>query len=142
MESSSLAPRVDAQASDERTGVGGWCPVLDESGVPAPFKSRWFSMEIDRKNFPWVFSRDGRSSRVIATLFYWHSSCFTTPVFQKFARKFNYSLLGLITEEMALPSTNLRVLSILSMQFSWSLRSNVNITYCPSCQLGSPPFQP
>ena len=46
-----LALQVDAQASDGRTGVGGWCPVLDETGKPDPSRSRWFSMEIDRFNF-------------------------------------------------------------------------------------------
>ena len=29
-----ILPRVDAQASDGRTGIGGWCPVVDESGKP------------------------------------------------------------------------------------------------------------
>ena len=38
--SSDTAPRVDAQASDGRTGVGGWCPVLDEAGKPDPSRSR------------------------------------------------------------------------------------------------------
>ena len=64
--SSDIAPRVDAQASDGRTGVGGWCPVPDEAGKLDPSRSRWFSVEIDRLNFPWVFSRGDRSSRVIA----------------------------------------------------------------------------
>ena len=66
--SSDIAPRVDVQASDGRTGVGGWCPVVDEAGKPDPSRSRWFSMEIDRLKFPWVFSPGDRSSRVIATL--------------------------------------------------------------------------
>ena len=68
LESSILAPRVDAQASDERTGVGGWCPVLGEDGTPDPSRSRWFSIEIDKQNFPWVFSLGEKASRVIATL--------------------------------------------------------------------------
>ena len=48
--------------------MGGWCPVLDEAGKPDPSRSRLFSMEKDRLNFPWVFSRGDKSSRVIATL--------------------------------------------------------------------------
>ena len=30
------APRVDAQASQDRTGIGGWAPELDEEGRPDP----------------------------------------------------------------------------------------------------------
>ena len=62
------APQVDAQASDERTGVGGWCPELGEDGSPDPSKSRWFSLEVTREDFPWVYCREDKASRVIATL--------------------------------------------------------------------------
>ena len=58
------APRVDAQASDERTGVGGWLPAEG----PDPSQSYWFSEEIRAQDFPWVFKRDGKAARVIATL--------------------------------------------------------------------------
>ena len=34
------APRVDAQASDTRTGVGGWCLEMGVDGIPDPRKSR------------------------------------------------------------------------------------------------------
>ena len=34
------APRVDAQASEDRTGMGGWAPELDEEGRPDPWRSR------------------------------------------------------------------------------------------------------
>ena len=37
--SSEVAPRVDAQAIGERTGIGGCCPVLGEDGQPDPKKS-------------------------------------------------------------------------------------------------------
>ena len=62
------APRVYAQASHERVGVGGWCPVLDSAGVPDTMLSRWFSLEITKEHFPWVFSKGDKPSRVIATL--------------------------------------------------------------------------
>ena len=62
------APRLDAQASDTRTGVGGWCPEMGVDGIPDPSKSRWFSLEVTREDFPWVFCRDDKASRVIATL--------------------------------------------------------------------------
>ena len=51
------APRVDAQASSERTGVGGWLPELDSDGQPSPSTSRWFSHAITKEEFPWVFER-------------------------------------------------------------------------------------
>ena len=57
------APRVDAQASVERTGVGGWLPAEGQDGRPDPSCSYWFSEEITPEDFPWVFT-----ARVIATL--------------------------------------------------------------------------
>ena len=62
------APRVDAQASDERTGVGGWLPTEGPDGRPDPSRSQWFSEEISPEDFPWVFKREGKASRIIATL--------------------------------------------------------------------------
>ena len=62
------APRVDAQASEGRTGVGGWCQELDVNRVPDPSRSLWFSVEIDRKAFPWIYCKGDRASRVIAML--------------------------------------------------------------------------
>ena len=61
------APRVDAQAADGRTGVGGWLPAEGPDGRPDPSQSYWFSEEIRAQDFPWVFKRDG-TARVIATL--------------------------------------------------------------------------
>ena len=49
------APRVDAQASDARAGVGGWCPEMGVDGTPDPSRSRWFSMEVTREDFPWLY---------------------------------------------------------------------------------------
>ena len=62
------APRVDAQASDERTGVGGWLPAEGRDSRPDPSCSYWFSEEIRQEDFPWVFKRDGKAARVTATL--------------------------------------------------------------------------
>ena len=62
------APRVDAQASGGRTGVGGWWPVLDESGVPDPARSPWFALEIRKEHWPWIFAKGEKPSLVISTL--------------------------------------------------------------------------
>ena len=59
---------MDAQASDERTGVGGWLPAEGPDGRPDPSQSYWFSEEIRAEDFPRVFKRDGKAARVIATL--------------------------------------------------------------------------
>ena len=66
--SSEVAPRVDAQASGDRTGIGGWYPVLGEDGQPDPKKSPWFSLEIRQDQFPWVFEKGRRPSLIISTL--------------------------------------------------------------------------
>ena len=61
-------PRVDAQASDTRTGIGGWFPVRDPEGKLSPWLSALFSMEITREDFPWIFEKGDRPSRIISTL--------------------------------------------------------------------------
>ena len=66
--SSDCSPRVDAQASEERTGVGGWFPTRDDEGRLNPWLSSWFSFEITREEFPWVFEKGNRPSLVISTL--------------------------------------------------------------------------
>ena len=45
---------VDAQASDDPTGVGGWLPHSDEQGRADPRQSYWFSLEVTPEDFPWV----------------------------------------------------------------------------------------
>ena len=45
------ARRVDAQASDERTGVGGWLPTEGPDGRPDPSRSQWFSEKTVRRTF-------------------------------------------------------------------------------------------
>ena len=51
------ATRVDAQASYLRTGMGGWFPEVDASGVPIPSISKWFALEITKEYFSWVYDR-------------------------------------------------------------------------------------
>ena len=62
------SPRVDAQGSEERTGVGGWFPTRDDEGRLNPWLSYWFSLEITREDFPWVFEKGNCLSLVISTL--------------------------------------------------------------------------
>ena len=61
-------PRVDAQASDSRTGIGGWFPALDEDGRISTWRSSWFSLEITKQDFSWVFEKGDRPSLIISTL--------------------------------------------------------------------------
>ena len=61
-------PRVDAQASSQRTGIGGWFPVANSSGTLDPSLSDWFSLEITKDDFPWVFEKGDKPSLVISTL--------------------------------------------------------------------------
>ena len=61
-------PRVDAQASDSRTGTGGWFPAPDEDGRLSTWRSSWFSLEITREDFPCVFEKGNRPSLIISTL--------------------------------------------------------------------------
>ena len=51
-----------------RTGTGGWFPALDEDGRLSTWRSSWFSLEITREDFPWVFEKGNRPSLIISTL--------------------------------------------------------------------------
>ena len=61
-------PRVDAQASSTRTGVGGWYPARNSKGELDPWCSDWFSLEISKEDFPWIFEKGDKPSLVISTL--------------------------------------------------------------------------
>ena len=62
------SPRLDAQASSNRTGTGGCFPVADQEGKLSPWLSGWFSLEIHKDDFPWVFERGDRPSLVTSIL--------------------------------------------------------------------------
>ena len=66
MHSWDTAPRVDAQASEGRSGIGGWAPVRNEEGKLDPWLSPWFSYELTRKD--WIYERGDKPSLVISTL--------------------------------------------------------------------------
>ena len=68
MESIDAAPRVDAQASSERTGIGGWLPDVGKDGRPRTRTSLWFSHEINQDELPWIFERSGKPSLMISSL--------------------------------------------------------------------------
>ena len=61
VESSAEAPRIDAQASSERTGIGGWFPRRLA-------RSPWFSLEIVEEDWPRIFAKDRKAALVISTL--------------------------------------------------------------------------
>ena len=58
-----LAFRADAKAEGQIVRVGGWECV----GGRCAAEARWFSIDLDRKNAPWAFSR-GEPYRTIASL--------------------------------------------------------------------------
>ena len=68
MESTTVAPRVDAQASSERTGIGGWFPHRGQDGKIDIRGSRWFSLELSEEEWPWIFARGRKPALIISTL--------------------------------------------------------------------------
>ena len=66
--SGKTARPVDAQASEDRTGIGSWAPELDEEGRPDPWRSTWYSLEITRAEWPWVFERGEKPARIMSTI--------------------------------------------------------------------------
>ena len=66
--SSTCAPRVDAQASETRTGIGGWLTTLRADGTIDTMASPWFSLEIREEDFPWIFEKSCKPALVISTL--------------------------------------------------------------------------
>ena len=67
LRASSQAPRVDAQASSERTGIGGWLPVVRRDGSIDKWASSWFSHEVKEEVWPWLFEKRGSAALVIST---------------------------------------------------------------------------
>ena len=65
---SEVSPRVDAQASATRTGIGGWFPKVGPRGQIDCWQSHWFSMEIRREDFPCVFESGNKPALLISTL--------------------------------------------------------------------------
>ena len=61
-------PRVDAQASDDGTAVGGWSPYLDDQGRADPRQPAWFSLEVRPEDFAWVFVKGRKPSQIISTM--------------------------------------------------------------------------
>ena len=68
MDSTTVAPRVDAQASSERTGIGGWFPHRGQDGKIDVRGSRWFSLELSEEEWPWVYGRGRKPALIISTL--------------------------------------------------------------------------
>ena len=68
MYSDHLAPRVDAQASAGRTGIGEWFLHVDQSVQIDVKASRWFSHEITRDEWPRVFEKSSKPALIISTL--------------------------------------------------------------------------
>ena len=68
LERSRVAPRVDAQASSTRTGIGGWFPHLNTNGEVDRWMSPWFSLEITREKFPCVYECGNKPALLISTL--------------------------------------------------------------------------
>ena len=64
----SSAPRVDGQASAERTGIGGWLPSVRQDGTLDLWTSRWFSLELKRESWPWVYEISDKPSLLLSTL--------------------------------------------------------------------------
>ena len=60
--------RVDAQASEGRTGVGGWWPMVGSSGVPDPSRSLWFSVEVTKETCSWANEGDNTPGLLISAL--------------------------------------------------------------------------
>ena len=62
------APRVDAQASEDKTGIGGWALVVNSEGSLDPWQTLCFSYELTRTGWPWIFKRGNKPSFIISTL--------------------------------------------------------------------------
>ena len=68
LHASLLAPRVDAQASSNRTGIGGWFPAVGPDGNIDVSLSSWFSQEICQEEWRWVHAKGEKPALIVATL--------------------------------------------------------------------------
>ena len=59
---------MDAQASAERVGIAGWLPSDRPDGTLDLLSSRWFSLELRRESWPWVYEKSDNPSLLISTL--------------------------------------------------------------------------
>ncbi len=59
--------RVDAHASGDDIGVGGWAPTRGADGMIDPWLSPWFAVRLNRESSPWAYSK-GQPYRAIAAL--------------------------------------------------------------------------
>ena len=59
---------MDAQASEGRSGIGGWAPVRNTKGDLDLWLSPWFSCELTRKDWPWIDERGDIPSLIISIL--------------------------------------------------------------------------
>jgi hypothetical protein len=56
--------RTDAKAEGGRAYIGGWETLFTKH----PAEARWFSFEVTRQHFPWVWCKEKDPGRVIAAL--------------------------------------------------------------------------
>ena len=49
-------------------GLGGWVPVTKSEGKLDPWLSPWFSYELIRTDWPWIFEKGDKPSLIISTL--------------------------------------------------------------------------
>ena len=52
----------------DANGSGGWYPARNSKGELDPWCSDWFSLEISKEDFPWIFEKGDKPSLVISTL--------------------------------------------------------------------------
>ncbi len=62
------APRVDARATGEVIGIGGWLPMTGEDGNISTSRSPWFALNLNRDSAPWAYTKGGQPFRTIAAL--------------------------------------------------------------------------
>ena len=62
------APRVDAQSSNTRTGIGGLFPRRNSNGSVDLSISPWFSTEMMEQEWPWIHTKENKAALKISTL--------------------------------------------------------------------------